>query len=71
MKKGSIVPSEITCGLLKSEMKLKASSYEYFLIDGFPRNLENLFGYQKHMENITNLVSTIVIDIDKVLKINI
>jgi len=52
-------------------MKFNATNYEYFLIDGFPRNFENLSGYVKYMENQTKLVSTIVLDIDRVYKINI
>ncbi len=67
MKKGSIVPSEITCNLLKNEIKLNKSKYDYFLIDGFPRNEENLDGFEKHIERETKLFATIVIDIDKVL----
>ena len=67
MKKGIIVPSEITCNLLKEEIKKNESNYEYFLIDGFPRNLENFLGYEKYMAGTTKVLANIVLDIDRVL----
>ena len=38
IKEGKIVPSEITVGLLESEME--SSGSRRFLIDGFPRKLD-------------------------------
>ena len=40
IKEGKIVPAEVTIGLLKTAME--ASGRSKFLIDGFPRNPENL-----------------------------
>ena len=42
MVQGSIVPCEITVKLLDAEMKRKGYLDGRFLIDGFPRNRENL-----------------------------
>jgi len=54
---GNIVPVEITCKLLENAMnKIMAESngdQDRFLIDGFPRNLDNLQGWTKQMEGKT------------------
>ncbi|XP_015924410.1 UMP-CMP kinase [Parasteatoda tepidariorum] len=47
IKNGTIVPVEITCRLIEEAMK-KADSSK-FLIDGFPRNKDNLDGWNKEM----------------------
>jgi UMP-CMP kinase len=44
---GTIVPSEVTVGLLGEAMK--ASSKDRFLIDGFPRNEENRGAFETVM----------------------
>jgi UMP-CMP kinase family protein len=50
IKEGKIVPVEITVGLLKSEIIAKmAKGKKVFIIDGFPRNLENLRGWETVM----------------------
>lgn len=53
MKEGKIVPSEITVGLLKNAME--KSPTKKFLIDGFPRNMENnnTFEREVHIHNTT------------------
>ena len=43
MISGTIVPVAITCSLLLRAMK--DSGNQYFLIDGFPRNQDNLDGW--------------------------
>lgn len=49
---GKIVPVKITCDLLDRAMRENGSSY--FLIDGFPRNHDNLEGWTKAMsEKVT------------------
>ncbi|CAJ0576603.1 unnamed protein product, partial [Mesorhabditis spiculigera] len=48
IKNGSIVPVAITCALLENAMKASGDSAG-FLIDGFPRNQDNLDGWQKEM----------------------
>lgn len=47
MKEGSIVPAEITCGLLKRAME--ESEKRRFLIDGYPRNEDNLRTWERMM----------------------
>jgi len=51
IKEGKIVPVEITVGLIKNAMtKLMAEEGKYvFIIDGFPRNQDNLEGWNKVM----------------------
>ena len=46
IKDGVIVPSVITCKLAKNHME-KFGKNKVFLIDGFPRNKENLEGMEK------------------------
>lgn len=44
IKEGKIVPAKITCSLAKKEMN-KHGKNKTFIIDGFPRNRENLNGW--------------------------
>lgn len=39
---GAIVPVAITCGLIKKAMELNGWASGKFLVDGFPRNDDNL-----------------------------
>ncbi|XP_023653850.1 UMP-CMP kinase [Paramormyrops kingsleyae] len=53
IKDGKIVPVEITIKLLKQAMEkiMQQDQEKYnFLIDGFPRNKDNLQGWEKDME---------------------
>jgi len=50
---GTIVPVEITCSLLQRAMN--DSDKNNFLIDGFPRNEDNLQGWNKQMGEKVNL----------------
>jgi UMP-CMP kinase len=60
MEDGKIVPVEITCSLLKEEMKENGWNEKYlFLIDGFPRNNDNFDGWMRAMSQETRLVATI------------
>lgn len=60
IKDGKIVPIEITCKLLENAINLNMESGKYkFLIDGFPRNEENLSGWNKQMEGKVDLVCVI------------
>lgn len=47
IKEGQIVPVKITLGLLQQAMV--RSGRDLFLIDGFPRNFDNLQGWQEEM----------------------
>lgn len=53
IRKGTIVPVEITCGLIETAMR--ESGKETFLIDGFPRNKDNLDGWNQQMGTKTNV----------------
>uniref|UniRef100_A0A183V0E5 UMP/CMP kinase n=1 Tax=Toxocara canis TaxID=6265 RepID=A0A183V0E5_TOXCA len=48
IKNGTIVPVEITCKLLENAMNASPSA-KGFLIDGFPRNQDNLDGWVREM----------------------
>lgn len=45
MKNGTIVPVEITCSLLEKAMNQSKDQVHRFLIDGFPRNQNNVDGW--------------------------
>jgi len=49
IKNGTIVPVEITCELLRRKMVQHGWDNGKFLIDGFPRNANNLEGWQRVM----------------------
>jgi len=50
IKEGQIVPVEVTVGLIKRSMELNISQGKYnFLVDGFPRNHDNLEGWHRVM----------------------
>jgi UMP-CMP kinase len=53
LKKGKILPVEITCTLLENAMN--QSTKDTFLIDGFPRNKDNLDGWNKQMGSKANV----------------
>jgi len=53
IKNGTIVPVAITCSLLKREME--NSQIKNFLIDGFPRNQDNLEGWNEAMKEVVNV----------------
>jgi len=48
MVEGKIVPCEITVKLLEAEMRRNGYLGGKFLIDGFPRNKENLRRWNMH-----------------------
>jgi UMP-CMP kinase len=52
---GTIVPVEITCKLLENAMLASGDSVKGFLIDGFPRNQDNLDGWKRQMSDKVNL----------------
>lgn len=53
IKNGTIVPVQITCSLLKRAME--ASEKQTFLIDGFPRNKDNLDGWNAAMSEVAEV----------------
>lgn len=60
MVNGTIVPVEITCSLLEQAMKNAATNK--FLIDGFPRNNDNLLGWNDAMSDKVNLLGVLFFD---------
>jgi UMP-CMP kinase len=67
---GKIVPVEITCGLLKRKIFTQFDSLNMhsnqvqdckFIIDGFPRNLNNVEGWISTVGNSVTLIGTLII----------
>jgi len=61
IRNGSIVPVAITCSLLERAMR-EARPKNDFLIDGFPRNEDNLTGWEKQMGDKTDLKFVLFFD---------
>ena len=53
IKEGKIVPSKITISLIID--KINSSKNNVFLIDGFPRNMENMKSWFDETKNMTNI----------------
>ncbi|WAR23031.1 KCY-like protein, partial [Mya arenaria] len=53
IKNGTIVPVQITCSLLRRAME--ESGEKKFLIDGFPRNKDNLDGWNNAMKGVADV----------------
>jgi UMP-CMP kinase len=53
MMEGSIVPAEVTVGLLKEAMQRSGWAERRFLIDGFPRNDDNYNTWFRLMPDVT------------------
>ncbi|KAG8336772.1 UMP-CMP kinase-like [Homalodisca vitripennis] len=60
IRNGIIVPVEITCKLI--EIAMQNSGKEKFLIDGFPRNENNLEGWNKVMAEKVELLFVLFFD---------
>lgn len=60
IKEGSIVPVEITCSLL--ERAMQESKNNKFLIDGFPRNQNNLDGWNKRVASKVHFMFVLFFD---------
>lgn len=67
--KGKIVPVEVSLGLLRIAMDEKANEVladgegygsRIFLVDGFPRNFDNVNGWMKHMPSYTAVLGALV-----------
>lgn len=54
IRNGEIVPVEVTCSLIHKAMQ--NSGKTRFLIDGFPRNKDNLDGWERVMSDKTKLL---------------
>ena len=63
IKEGKIVPVEITVNLIKKEILKEINNKNYlFLIDGFPRNLENLQGWNNVMGDYATIAQVLYYD---------
>lgn len=60
IRNGTIVPVEITCKLL--ERAMQQSNSNKFLIDGFPRNQDNLDGWNREMADKVDLLFVLFFD---------
>ncbi|KAI5712210.1 hypothetical protein M8J76_004360 [Diaphorina citri] len=60
IKSATIVPVEITCKLIENAMTKSTSNK--FLIDGFPRNQNNLDGWNKEMADKVELLYVLFFD---------
>ena len=59
---GEIVPVEITVNLIKKAMKQHGWAKKKYLIDGFPRNLDNQEGWIKVMGDDVNMEFVLFFD---------
>ncbi|KAH8247124.1 hypothetical protein KR032_009878 [Drosophila birchii] len=60
IRNGKIVPVEVTCSLLENAMK--ASGKSRFLVDGFPRNQDNLDGWNRQMSEKVDMQFVLFFD---------
>lgn len=60
LKDGKIVPVKITLDLLRKAMQTQSS--HRFLVDGFPRNWDNVQGWEQYMSEVCVLEKVIFID---------
>ena len=63
---GKIVPVEISLNLLRNAMDAASKKASYgapiFLVDGFPRNFDNLAGWTKEMPEYAAVIGSLVYD---------
>ena len=60
ISQGKIVPVKITCGLIKKAMDASGKD-KIFLIDGYPRNQDNIDGWKEIFGNNYKLIATIIL----------
>lgn len=59
IKDGKIVPGEITCRLAKNAMDSVGGTKNTYIIDGFPRNKENLEAWLKTFDGQCDIVAVV------------
>ena len=62
IKEGKIVPGEVTVGLMKKAIKANGWEKSKYLIDGFPRNQENLEIWQRLLGDEINVPFILFLD---------
>lgn len=60
IKNGTIVPVEITCKLIQNAMEVSVANR--FLIDGFPRNKDNMTGWDTTIGDQVDLLFVLFLD---------
>jgi UMP-CMP kinase len=63
--KGLMVPGDITINLMKKAMKGAGWASKKYLIDGFPRNEENIDGWNRVMNNEANVAGVLYLECSK------
>ncbi|CAF4399879.1 unnamed protein product, partial [Adineta steineri] len=63
MQNGSLVSSEIICKLIENAMRKNGK--KNYLIDGFPRDMENIDEWKKSMSDKVILQCVLVFDCDE------
>ena len=66
ISQGKIVPVKITCSLLKKAMD-EAGKKNIFLIDGYPRNQDNIDGWNEVFGENYKLITSIILGCDEEL----
>ena len=64
ISQGKIVPVKITCSLLKKAMD-EAGKKNIFLIDGYPRNQDNIDGWNEVFGDNYKLITSIILGCDE------
>ena len=64
ISQGKIVPVKITCGLIKKAMD-ESGKDKIFLIDGYPRNQENIDGWNEVFGDNYKLITSIILGCDE------
>lgn len=62
MKQGGLLPTSFIGNLIFSYIQDHVKEHQLVLIDGFPRNKENLNYYLEHMQDQFDLVGVLVLD---------
>ena len=62
---GKIVPVKITVGLIKKAVEKNGGNQKKFLIDGYPRNQDNVDGWKEVMDPIAEVKFVLFLDCDE------
>ena len=65
MSEGGLVPTKELLGLIRTAMEQKGWAKSTFLLDGFPRNKENIDSFKKNLQNDVELLGTLFFELDK------
>jgi len=62
IKAGTIVPVRITCRLIKNAMEKSGGTKNNYIVDGFPRNKENLEGWLDTFKESCKILCVILLE---------